>query len=136
MGSCLSCSIPKKYKNHINKYDFDDNDISTDSLINKENSLNIIYDNEIDYYEDLNSLAALISICDYVITCSNVSAHIAGRLGVKTFLIIPKFFGDIWYWNESNNQSKWYPSVKIFKQKKDRNWDEPIEEIRKILKKH
>ena len=102
--------------------------------VNKENNCNIIHDNELDYYDDLNSLAALISVCDYVVTCSNVTAHIAGRLGIRTFLMIPKFFGNIWYWNESNNQSKWYPSVTIFKQKQDMNWDEPIEEIKNLLK--
>ena len=103
-------------------------------LVNKKNNCNIIHDNELDYYDDLNSLAALISVCDYVVTGSNVTAHIAGRLGVRTFLMIPKYFGNIWYWNESNNQSKWYPSVTIFKQKQDMNWDDPIKEIKKLVK--
>ena len=102
--------------------------------VNKENNYNIIHDHELDYYDDLNSLAALISVCDYVVTCSNVTAHIAGRLGIRTFLMIPKYFGNIWYWNESNNQSKWYPSVTIFKQKHDMNWDDPINEIKKLVK--
>lgn len=101
--------------------------------LNKEKNYNIIHDNELDYYDDLNNLAALISVCDCVVTCSNVTAHIAGRLGIKTFLILPKYFGNIWYWNESNNQSKWYPSVKIYKQKQDMNWDDPIKEIKKEL---
>ena len=102
-------------------------------LVNKEKNCNIIYDNELDYYDDLYNLAALVSICDYVVTCSNVTAHIAGRLGIKTYLMIPKYFGNIWYWNDSNKQSKWYPSVTVFKQKNDMNWDDPIQEVKKHL---
>jgi tetratricopeptide (TPR) repeat protein len=98
--------------------------------INSHEKLNIIYDQELDYYNDINSLAALISICDEVITCSNVTAHIAGRLGVKTYLMIPKSFGNIWYWNSVSNYSRWYPSVKIFRQEIDGDWSHLIEKIK------
>ena len=101
--------------------------------VNQDKSTNIIHDDELDYFNDINSLAALVSICDIVVTCSNVTAHIAGRLGIKTYLMIPKFFGNIWYWNESQNQSKWYPSVTILRQKEDMNWDDPIQEVQKNL---
>ena len=101
--------------------------------VNQDKSLNIIHDDELDYFNDINSLAALISICDIVVTCSNVTAHIAGRLGIKTYLMIPKFFGNIWYWNESQHQSRWYPSVTIIKQKIDMSWDDPIQEVKKQL---
>jgi hypothetical protein len=63
------------------------------SNVNSKQKCNIMHDQDLDYYDDLNGLAALVSICDIVITCSNVTAHIAGRLGVKTYLITPKNFG-------------------------------------------
>lgn len=100
------------------------------SQVNSQEKLNIIYDHELDYYDDINSLAALISICDEVITCSNVTAHIAGRLGVKTYLIVPKSFGNIWYWNSISSYSRWYPSVKIFRQENDGDWSHLIEKIK------
>lgn len=99
----------------------------------QDKALNIIHDDELDYFNDINRLAALISICDIVVTCSNVTAHIAGRLGIKTYLMIPRFFGNIWYWNESQHQSRWYPSVTIIKQKIDMSWDDPIQEVKKQL---
>lgn len=101
--------------------------------VNQDKSTNIIHDDELDYFNNINSLAALISICDIVVTCSNVTAHIAGRLGIRTYLMIPKFFGNIWYWNESQHQSRWYPSVTIIKQKIDMSWDDPIQEVKKQL---
>ena len=106
------------------------NDINN---VNQENFINIIQDDELDYFNDINSLAALISVCDIVVTCSNVTAHIAGRLGIETYLMIPKFFGNLWYWNDSQKQSKWYPSVTIIKQNKDMSWDDPIQEVQKHL---
>jgi len=98
--------------------------------VNSQEKLNIIYDHELDYYNDINSLAALISICDEIITCSNVTAHIAGRLGVKTYLMVPKSYGNIWYWNSISNYSRWYPSVKIYRQQKDGDWSYLIEKIK------
>ena len=104
------------------------------SNVNSKQKCNIMHDQDLDYYYDLNGLAALVSICDIVITCSNVTAHIAGRLGVKTYLIIPKNFGNIWYWNSDNKGiSKWYPSVQIFRQTTDGVWAEEIEKIKDLL---
>lgn len=98
--------------------------------VNQQNNLNIIQDSDLDYFNDINSLAALISICDVVVTCSNVTAHIAGRLGIKTYLLVPKCFGNIWYWNAKSNQSRWYPSITILKQDIDGDWERLV----KVLK--
>ena len=104
--------------------------------MNAIEDINILYDDELDYYNDINGLAALISICDVVVTCSNVTAHIAGRLGINTYLMVPKNFGNLWYWNETQEQSKWYPSITIIRQKEDMNWSETIETVRKNLTKY
>ena len=101
--------------------------------ISQESSNQIYFDKELDYYNDINSLASLVSICDFIITCSNVTAHIAGRLGIKTFLLVPKYFGNIWYWVTDKNQSKWYPSITIIRQKKDGDWDYVINQVKKQI---
>ncbi len=85
---------------------------------------------DVDCFNDIDRLASLISICDCVITCSNVTTHIAGSIGKKTFLAVPKDFGRIWYWNDERFSS-WYPSVEIFRQKKDKEWGECFLKIRK-----
>lgn len=104
--------------------------------MNAIEGINILYDDQLDYYNDINGLAALISICDAVVTCSNVTAHIAGRLGINTYLMVPKNFGNLWYWNETQEQSKWYPSITIIRQKEDMNWSDTIETVRKNLTKY
>lgn len=125
----LSKMAPILTKNKIISLQYGDVKREIDQ-VNSQEKLNIYYDQELDYYNDVNSLAALISICDEVITCSNVTAHIAGRLGVKTYLMVPKSFGNIWYWNSVSNYSKWYPSVKIFRQEIDGDWSHLIEKIK------
>lgn len=125
----LSKLAPILRKNKILSLQYGDVKQEIDQA-NSQEKLNIYYDHELDYYNDINSLAALISICDEVITCSNVTAHIAGRLGVKTYLMIPKSFGNIWYWNSITNYSRWYPSVKILRQEIDGDWSHLIEKIK------
>lgn len=101
---------------------------------NEKNDSKIQYDNELDYFDDIYSLAALIKSCDIVVTSSNVTAHIAGILGVKTFILVPKFNGKIWYWHDDDEISSWYPSVKLFTQKYPDDWKEPVLEILNELK--
>lgn len=101
-----------------------------DELNEKEN-LEINYDNFLDYYDDIYSLASLVKACDVVITSSNVTAHIAGSLGVKTYLLLPKLMGKLWYWTEEEDvtTSSWYSSVTIIMQEEDANWDSAIEKL-------
>ncbi len=101
-----------------------------DELNEKEN-LEINYDNFLDYYDDIYSLASLVKACDVVITSSNVTAHIAGSLGVKTYLLLPKLMGKLWYWTEEADviTSSWYSSVTIIMQEEDANWDSAIEKL-------
>lgn len=90
---------------------------------------------ELDLFQDLDSLASLIDACDFVVTTSNINAHIAGGLGKKTFLLAPFSSGKIWYWHEEDKISLWYPSIQIHRQKKDGQWIEPIQGISQILRK-
>jgi len=99
-----------------------------------ENSIEIINDDELDYYNDIDKLSCLVSICDIVITCSNVTAHISGSLGIKTFLVLPKLYGKIWYWYHNADKYVWYPSVKIIEQDVDNDWHSCILKINQLLK--
>jgi tetratricopeptide (TPR) repeat protein len=85
-----------------------------------------------DLYHDIDMLLSLIDSCDIIITCSNVTAHLSGALGKKTFLLIPYSLGLIWYWHD-DNQSIWYPSIKLFRQTELGNWSKPIKDILKNI---
>ena len=88
---------------------------------------------EVDIYNDIDSLASLINACDVIVTCSNSTAHLAGALSKRTFLLLPKYSGRLWYWNDINGSSIWYPSVKVIRQESLYAWDKPIYEVIKNL---
>lgn len=91
--------------------------------------------NEIDNFNDLDGLTALVSACDYVITSSNVTAHIAGALGKETYLLIPFSHGKIWYWGENEENCLWYPSIQIYRFVNGESWSQPVNLIKNKLKK-
>ena len=61
-------------------------------------------------------------------------AHLAGALGVKTFLMIP--FASDWRWFEDKEKTAWYDSIEIFKQTDTISWEKPIEDITCKLKEY
>ena len=84
----------------------------------------------LDIYNDIDGLIKFINTCDFVITVSNSNAHISGAIGKKTFLLLPKVCGTLWYWNNNyNNTNAWYSSVKIFRQKEIGNWNHAIDKL-------
>jgi len=101
----------------------------------KESNIKINDYKDIDKFEDIDGLMALVSSCDIVVTCSNVTAHIAGALGKKTFLFVPFQRGRLWYWSEEQGVSIWYPSITIFSAESNNGWGEIFEKIADTIKK-
>ena len=87
-----------------------------------------------DNFNDLNGITSLIEICDFVITVSNTNAHISGALGKKTFLLLPKGKGRLWYWSSKNNKSLWYPSIEVIEQNVAGSWNSVINKLSKLVK--
>ena len=83
-------------------------------LMNEKYGVKIHKFNEVDNFYDLKSLSSIINLCDIVLTIPNVTAHLAGALGIKTFLILENQNLPTWYWNFENNTSFWYNSIRKF----------------------
>jgi tetratricopeptide (TPR) repeat protein len=88
---------------------------------------------EIDLFNDIDGLLSIICACDLIITTSNTTAHIAGACGKEALLLIPYSAGKLWYWQDINGMSLFYPSVRIFHQTIPGNWAQPINEIKMYL---
>ena len=78
---------------------------------------------------NLDGLAALIAACDVVVTVSNTTAHLAGALGVPTLLMLPYSRGSLWYWHEGRDDSPWYPSIRIVRQRSPGDWDDVVRRV-------
>jgi ADP-heptose:LPS heptosyltransferase len=83
--------------------------------------------------DDLESLAALITACDAVVSVSNVTAHLAGSLGIRGFVLLPAGKGLIWYWRQEGNPSPWYPTLSIIRQQLAGSWEKEVKEVQKLL---
>ncbi|MCX7135201.1 MAG: tetratricopeptide repeat protein [Proteobacteria bacterium] len=84
---------------------------------------------EIDNYEDIDGLAALISACDAVVTVSNTTAHLAGALGKPVYVLLPRGRGLLWYWHADRIDSPWYSSAKLYRQSASEEWDIVIQRV-------
>ena len=107
--------------------------IERESFYN-ENNIKIKKIENIDNFNDLNGLISLIDVCDFVITISNTNAHFAGSLGKKTFLLLPKGKGRLWYWISNKGRSVWYPNIDIIEQEQVGDWQPVIRKLRKKVK--
>lgn len=87
---------------------------------------------EINLFENIDSLLSLINMCDNVITTCNVTAHLSGAIGKKTFLLVPYSQGRIWYWHD-DSINVWYPSIEQYFQDSDFSWTSAIDKILKKL---
>jgi len=87
----------------------------------------------IDLFNNIDGLLSIIQACDLIVTTSNITAHLAGALGKTTFLLVPHSAGRIWYWHEENISS-WYPSISLYSQDQNFEWNGAIIDIANILK--
>ena len=85
----------------------------------------------VDNREDLDGLAALIEVCDLVVSTTNVTVHMAGALAKETWVLLP-YVANFW-WLLERTDSVWYPSSTLYRQPALKDWDSVYASIRKDL---
>lgn len=91
-------------------------------------------ENLIDHSGELLTLAdtaALASNMHLIITIDSVLVHVAGALGLPTWLLLPDHYE--WRWTRSGQATPWYPSVRVIRQRRLGCWSEVIQEVRNEL---
>ena len=78
-------------------------------------------------FHNFKDTAEALNGIDLLITVDTSVAHLAGALGIKTWLLLP--YTTDWRWFDDNKTSPWYDSIEIFKQKSPISWEEPVKEI-------
>jgi len=124
--------VPEKINLYNLQYGEVEEDIASYNINNPKNK--IINENAIDKFNDIYRLSQIIQDCAFVVTVSNVTAHIAGALGKKCYLLLPKHLGKMWYWQSQNMQSIWYPSVTVIPQENNETWKNSIEKLNDLLR--
>ena len=82
---------------------------------------------------DYNETAAIVQNLDLVITVDSSVAHLAGAMGKPVWILLP--FAPDWRWQLDREDSPWYDSVRLFRQKKVGNWMDVLLRVRAELQK-
>jgi Flp pilus assembly protein TadD len=80
---------------------------------------------------DFADTAAVIQQLDLVITVDTSVAHLAGALGKPVWVLLP--YAPDWRWMVDTDTSPWYPSMRLFRQKKHGDWDQVFNDLRRAL---
>jgi tetratricopeptide (TPR) repeat protein len=81
---------------------------------------------------DFTDTFSLVSQMDLVITSCTSIAHIAASQGKEVCVFVPIM--EYYVWTSSTGKSWWYGNnVHLFKQKKPRNWNEPLKQLKEFL---
>lgn len=83
-------------------------------------------------HDSWTDTAALISELDAVLTVDTAVAHLAGCLGVRTFIIVP--LNVDWKWGTEGESSTWYKSATMIRNTKALTFEPAIREACEKLK--
>jgi ADP-heptose:LPS heptosyltransferase len=76
---------------------------------------------------DFADTAALCELMDLIISIDTSTAHLAGALGKKTWVLLP-YVAD-WRWLMDRDDSIWYDSTRLFRQHVDNDWGTVLQRI-------
>lgn len=78
---------------------------------------------------DLAEQAALFAAVDAVVTVQQTAVHVAGSVGVKTFVMVPE--RPQWRYGLEGDNVPWYNSVKLYRKESDKqDWSKVIKKIK------
>ncbi|UEP23080.1 tetratricopeptide repeat protein [Burkholderia ambifaria] len=83
---------------------------------------------QIETYDDT---AAFLSNLDLVITVCTSTAHLAGALGVPTWVLLD--VNPHWVWMTDRSDSPWYSSIKLYRQRQFSEWTPVLVDMAKDL---
>jgi len=80
---------------------------------------------------DFADTAAVIGEIDLLISVDTSVAHLAGALGMPVWVLVPTPAD--WRWLERREDSPWYPTMRLFRQGRQGDWEEVIERVKASL---
>ncbi len=80
---------------------------------------------------DFAETAALLSCLDLVISVDTGTAHLAGALARPTWIML--CYAPDYRWLLDRDDSPWYPTARLFRQRKPRDYDDVVARVRSEL---
>ena len=73
-------------------------------------------------FTDFAATAMAVSRLDLVVTVDTAMAHLVGAMGRPVWVLLP--YAPDWRWLLDRDDSPWYPTMRLFRQPRPRDWDE------------
>ena len=83
-------------------------------------------------FADFTDTAAAVVNLDLVIACDTAAAHLAGALARPTWVLLP--LAAEWRWLTGRDDSPWYPTMRLFRQRQLGDCDEVVARVAKALR--
>lgn len=80
-----------------------------------------------DHIQDFADTSALIGQLDLVISIDTSVPHLAGALGKPVWVLLPS--AGEWRWLIGRSDTPWYPTMRLFRQPKPRDWNTPMLQV-------
>ncbi len=77
--------------------------------------------------KDFADTAGLLSQVDLLISVDTSVAHLAGAMGKPVWLLLP--FSPDWRWLLRREDTPWYPTMRLFRQRKLGDWAEVLQRV-------
>lgn len=91
----------------------------------------LLIDRGVNQFTSMDRFAAQMAAMDLVISIDNSTVHLAGALGVPTWLLLP--FAPDWRWRQEGEKSAWYEGLRLFRQPQIGDWSSVVRSVRTAL---
>ncbi len=81
--------------------------------------------------KDFADTAAVLVLCDLVISVDTSILHLAGALGCRVWGLLAEPFD--WRWLRHRDDSPWYPSMRLFRQRRPGDWPDVLARVEATL---
>ncbi len=81
--------------------------------------------------EDPSVLAAAVAAMDLVVGVDGPAVHLAGALGRPVWIVLP--YAPEWCWMLGRDESPWYPTAWLFRQRRAGDWAAVLRRVRSAL---
>jgi Flp pilus assembly protein TadD len=88
-------------------------------------------ENLAEHFADFTDAAAAIENLDLIISVDTAALHLAGAMGKPVWALLA--FAPDWRWMLGRTDSPWYPTMRLFRQKKWGDWNSVFEACAKQL---
>jgi tetratricopeptide (TPR) repeat protein len=80
---------------------------------------------------EMMDTVALMSALDLIVTTDTLTAHLAGALGIPVWVVLSA--APDWRWLTERQDSPWYPTMRLFRQRAGGGWSEVYERVAREL---